>query len=130
MAETSVISRLSNDTEASLVRSLLESYGIPVTVSSDSLARAVYPTNIGEVCLSVPEELREEAIRILDAHRAKETHRALYSMNGEGGPRADDGFGGDEERGADGAPAAGGDEGADAGDLTTPPTPRRDDVPE
>ena len=72
MSGHTVISRVWNDSEANLVRSLLESYGIPVTVSSD-LTHAVYPLTVdglGEIRISVPDEFREEATTILEAHRA------------------------------------------------------------
>jgi len=68
-----VVSRLWGDSEASLVRSLLESYGIPVTVSSD-LTHSLYPLTVdglGEVRILVPEEYAEDATRILEAHRAE-----------------------------------------------------------
>lgn len=72
MTGYSVISRLWNDGEANLVRSLLESYGVPVTVSSD-LTHSVYPITVdglGEIRISVPDEYRDEAVGILEAHRA------------------------------------------------------------
>ena len=68
-----VIARVWNDSEANVVRSLLESYGIRVTVSSD-LTHAVYPLTVdglGEIRISVAEEQRDEALRILEAHRTK-----------------------------------------------------------
>lgn len=68
-----VISRVWNDSEANLVRSLLESYGIPVAVGSD-VTHAVYPITVdglGEIRISVPGEHREEALRILEEHKAE-----------------------------------------------------------
>lgn len=68
-----IISRLYNDSEANLVRTILESYGIPVTVSSD-LTHTVYPLTVdglGEIRVWVPDESREEAEKILEAHRAE-----------------------------------------------------------
>ena len=70
MDGTSVVIRLSNEREASVVRSLLESYGIPVSVSSNPFPQAVYPMTVGEISLSVPEEFHDEAVGIIEAHRA------------------------------------------------------------
>lgn len=66
----SVVARFLNENEAALVRSLLESYDIPVTISSDHLVMAVYPMNVGEVRVSVPDEHRDEALQIIEAHRS------------------------------------------------------------
>jgi hypothetical protein len=66
-----VIARVWNDSEANLLRSLLESYGINVSVSSD-LTHSVYPLTVdglGEIRISVPEAQRSEAIGIIEAHR-------------------------------------------------------------
>jgi hypothetical protein len=69
-----VIARVYTDSEANVVRSLLESYGIPVSVASD-LAHTVYPITVdglGEIRISVPDDLREEALHILRTHRARD----------------------------------------------------------
>ena len=69
-----VISRLHNEGEANVVRTLLESYGIPVSVGSD-ITHSVYPLTVdglGEIRLSIPEEFEEEARRILEAHPIEE----------------------------------------------------------
>lgn len=67
-----VVARFAKENEARLVRSLLESYGIPTTVSSEQLLSAVYPMNVSEVLVSVPDEDREEALRILEAHQSSQ----------------------------------------------------------
>ena len=73
MSGRSIITTVWNDSEANLVRSLLESYGIPATVSSD-VPHSVYPLTVdglGEIRISVAEDDREEAVRILQAHQAE-----------------------------------------------------------
>lgn len=72
MSKSVVVFGPTTENEASFVRTLLESYGIPVTVSSDQLVQRVYPTTLGEITVSVPEELEEEAMRIIEAHRTVE----------------------------------------------------------
>src|SRR5262245_61719774 len=67
LSET-VIARLTNDGEAKVIRSLLETYGIPSTLTYD-VPNLVYPNNVGEIRLSVPAALQDEALRILAAHR-------------------------------------------------------------
>lgn len=60
-----------DDTEAELVRGILESYGIPCQVISQ-ITHSVVPLTVnglGEIRLSVPEEAAEEARRILAEHR-------------------------------------------------------------
>jgi putative signal transducing protein len=67
-----IILRTWDDTEAELIRGLLESYGIPCSVISD-ITHSVVPLTVnglGEIRLSVPEEAAEEAERILQEHRA------------------------------------------------------------
>ena len=66
----SVIARLTNDGEAKLIRSLLETYGIPSTINYD-VSNIVYPINVGEIRVSVPEGLEDEAMGILQAHRSR-----------------------------------------------------------
>jgi putative signal transducing protein len=73
--ETIVILRTWDDSEAELVRALLESYGIPCWVSSQ-ITHAVYPLTVdglGEIRVSVPLEASEEARRILEDHRSSQT---------------------------------------------------------
>ena len=70
--ESRVILKTWDDTEADLIRGLLESYGIPCGVISD-ITHALYPLTVnglGEIRLSVPAEAAEEAERILAEHRA------------------------------------------------------------
>ena len=68
---TRIIFRTWDDTEAELIRGLLESYGIPCSVISD-ITHAVVPLTVdglGEIRLSVPEEAAEEAEGILSEHQ-------------------------------------------------------------
>jgi hypothetical protein len=70
--QTKIIFRTWSDTEAELIRGLLESYGIPCSVISD-ITHSVYPFTVdglGEIRLSVPMEAVEEAERILASHGA------------------------------------------------------------
>jgi len=76
-----VIFRTWDDTEAELIRGLLESYGIPCGVVS-YITHSVYPLTtdgLGEIRLSVPEEAAEEAERILREHRADGPAGALQA---------------------------------------------------
>ena len=66
-----VIFQTWNDTEAELVRGILESYGIPCHLSSE-IPHSVVPLTVnglGEIRLAVPSEAAEEARRILEDHR-------------------------------------------------------------
>lgn len=68
---TKIIFRTWDDTEAELIRGLLESYGIPCSVISD-ITHSVVPLTVdglGEIRLSVPEEAAEEAEGILQEHQ-------------------------------------------------------------
>jgi hypothetical protein len=81
MGSTRVIMRTWDDTEAELIRGLLESYGIPCIVISD-ITHSVLPLTVnglGEIRLSVPEEVAEEAERILAEHRAAGPASALQA---------------------------------------------------
>ena len=86
--QSRVIFRTWDDTEAELIRGLLECYGIPCSVISDS-THSVYPLTtdgLGEIRLSVSEEAAEEAERILREHRAdgpEEALRAEFLTEGE-----------------------------------------------
>jgi hypothetical protein len=63
-----IIARLTNDGEAKLIRSLLETYGIPSTLTYD-VPNLVYPNNVGEIRIAVPVSMEAEALGILAAHR-------------------------------------------------------------
>jgi len=79
--QSKVIFRTWDDTEAELVRGLLESYGIPCSVISD-ITHSVWPLTVdglGEIRLSVAGEAAEEAKRILREHRADGPAGALQA---------------------------------------------------
>ena len=74
-----VIFRTWNDSEAELVRGLLESYGIPCQVISH-ITRSVVPLTVdglGEIRVSVPEEAAQEARDILEGHRLSGSSHGL-----------------------------------------------------
>jgi hypothetical protein len=53
-----------------VVQSLLGTYGIPSTLTYD-VPNLVYPNNVGEIRVAVPEGLENEALGILAAHRER-----------------------------------------------------------
>jgi hypothetical protein len=70
-----IIARAWVDSEASVIKSLLESYHIPCHYSSE-LPNRLYPTpaeGLGPIKLFVPASLAGEASRILEEHRRRET---------------------------------------------------------
>jgi ribonuclease-3 len=73
MPELVVIFRTQSDVEASIVRGLLETHGIPAVIASD-VPHRVFPLSIadlGEVRLSVRDSDAEEAHRIIEGHRTE-----------------------------------------------------------
>jgi ribonuclease-3 len=71
VSDTTVIFRTHSDVEASLVRGLLETHGIPVMVSS-GLSRAVFPvpaTELGEMRVTVPLDYADEARKLIEAYQ-------------------------------------------------------------
>jgi hypothetical protein len=69
--EPVVIARAWADSEASVIKSLLESYSIPCHYSSELPSRfyAVSAEGLGQIRIYVPASLAQEAKRILDEHR-------------------------------------------------------------
>jgi ribonuclease-3 len=68
VTDTIVIFRTRSDVEASLVRGLLETHGIPVVVSAEVL-RSIFPapaSDLGDVRISVPADDAEEARRLIE----------------------------------------------------------------
>jgi hypothetical protein len=66
-----VVFRSSGDVEAEIVRALLDSYDIPCSLNSD-ITHLAYPFTVdglGEVRISVPAPLAEDARAIIEAHR-------------------------------------------------------------
>jgi ribonuclease-3 len=73
VADLTVIFRTQSDVEASVVRGLLESHGVPTVVSSD-IPHSIFPLAIdglGEVRLSVHPQDADEARRIIESHRTE-----------------------------------------------------------
>ncbi len=69
-----VIARAWAESEASVIKSLLGSYNIPCSYSSDMPSR-LYPIpeeGQGQIKLYVPASLAQEAKRILEEHRRPE----------------------------------------------------------
>ena len=70
-SEPAVVARAWTDGEASVIKSLLESYSIPCHYSSELPSR-LYPLateGLGQIRIFVPASLAEEAARILEEHR-------------------------------------------------------------
>jgi hypothetical protein len=70
-SEPVVIARAWADSEASVIKSLLESYSIPCHYASE-LPNRLYPVSaegLGQIRIFVPASLAEEAKRILEEHR-------------------------------------------------------------
>jgi len=73
MSDLVVIFRTHSDIEASIVRSLLESHGIPSMVSSD-VPHSIFPLTVdglGEVRISVRADAAEDAERVIESHRTE-----------------------------------------------------------
>ena len=68
-----VIFRTASDVEASIVRGLLESHGIP-SVASSNMPHSVFPFNVsglGEIRVSVHEDDAGEARRVIESHQTE-----------------------------------------------------------
>lgn len=66
-----VVARAWRESEASVIKSLLESYDIPCHYSSELPVRLypVSPEDEGRIKIYVPANLAKEARRVLDEHR-------------------------------------------------------------
>jgi hypothetical protein len=70
-SEPAVVARAWTDGEASIIKSLLDSYSIPCHYSSELPSR-LYPAaadGLGPIRIFVPAKLVEEARRVLAEHR-------------------------------------------------------------
>jgi hypothetical protein len=68
--EPVVVARAWTESEAFIIKSLLESYAIPCHFSSE-LPHRLYPLSaegLGQIRIFVPAQLAEEAKQILDEH--------------------------------------------------------------
>ena len=73
VADLTVIFRTQSDVEASVVRGLLESHGVPTVVASD-IPHSIFPlaiNGLGEVRISVHPQDADEARRIIESHRTE-----------------------------------------------------------
>jgi ribonuclease III len=68
MNDLAVVFRTSSQIEASVVRGLLETHGIPAMISSD-MSRTAFPMSLIELRVEVSEEQADHAKRIIDSHR-------------------------------------------------------------
>jgi ribonuclease-3 len=68
MHELAVVFRTASQIEASVVRGLLETHGIPAMISSD-LSRTAFPMSLTELRVEVSEEQADHATRIIESHR-------------------------------------------------------------
>jgi hypothetical protein len=69
-----VVARAWTDSEASVIKSLLESYAIPCHYQSELPIR-IYPVsaeNLGPIRIFVPASVAQEAAQILDEHRRRQ----------------------------------------------------------
>jgi len=85
MTDLAVIFRTQSDVEASIVRGLLESHGVPTVVSS-ALPHSVFPLSVntlGEVRISVHPDDAEEAQRIIESHRIKARNGQVVRLRDE-----------------------------------------------
>jgi hypothetical protein len=79
-----VVATAWKQTEASVIKSLLESYSIPCSYSSE-LPHGIYPVSIDgltEIRIFVPAVLADDARRILGEHRR--THHAHLRLVEDG----------------------------------------------
>lgn len=78
-SEPVVVARAWVDSEASVIKSLLESYEIPCHYSSEFPNR-LYPVaedSLGPIRILVPAPLAQEALRILGEHRRRQAKLRL-----------------------------------------------------
>jgi hypothetical protein len=67
-----IVARTWTDSEAAVIKSLLESYSIPCHYSSELLPHRIYPVSVDDMAqirIYVPAALEKEARRLLDEHR-------------------------------------------------------------
>ncbi len=82
-----IVARAWTDSEASVIKSLLEGYNIPCHYASE-LPHRIYPVSVeglGEIRIFVPAALAEEASRILRDHRRRKAPLRLVDDEPEDG---------------------------------------------
>jgi ribonuclease-3 len=83
--ELTVIFRSASDIEARVVRGLLESHGIASLLSS-GLPRSIFPValdSIGDIKISVRHEDADEALRLIESHRAENSSGRVIPLRNE-----------------------------------------------
>ncbi len=83
-----IIARAWTDSEASVIKSLLESYSIPCHYASE-MPHRIYPVSVeglGEIRIFVPAVFAEEASQILADHRRRRASLRLVDDD-EGSPQ-------------------------------------------
>jgi len=83
--ELVVIFRTQSDIEASIIRGLLETHGVPSLLSSD-VPHSVFPltvSHLGEVRISVRPDDADEARRIIESHQTPGDSRRLVRLRDE-----------------------------------------------
>lgn len=86
-AEPVVVFRAMGDMEADIVKGLLESNGIPCSLTTRHVTHTPFPLTMdgaGEVRITVPAQLAEEARSIIEAYREQPDVRNLKGSTGEG----------------------------------------------
>ena len=68
MTDLTVIFRTQSQSEADVVRGLLETHGIPAIIASD-LSRTAFPFSLNELRVAVNSDVADHARRIIDSHR-------------------------------------------------------------
>jgi hypothetical protein len=74
-----IIARAWTDSEAAVIKSLLESYSIPCHYSSE-LPHRIYPISVdsmAQIRVYVPAAFEQEALRVLEAHRRRDASLRL-----------------------------------------------------
>ncbi len=85
MADLVVIFRTPSDVEASIVRGLLETHGVPSVVASD-LPHSIFPlaiSGIGEVRILVHPDDAGEALKIIESHRTEAPNGRIVRLRDE-----------------------------------------------
>jgi flagellar biosynthesis protein FlhB len=85
-----IVARTWTDSEASVIKSLLESYSIPCHYASE-LPHRIYPASVdglGEIRIFVPAAFAQEARQILEEHRRREAPLRLVDDDEPEGEKA------------------------------------------
>jgi hypothetical protein len=78
-AEPAIVARAWTNSEAAVIKSLLESYSIPCHYSSE-LPHRIYPISVdsmAQIRIYVPAALEGKALRVLEDHRRRDASLRL-----------------------------------------------------